>query len=69
MTQKLKIPKEVINADWKDDIDFEGYGTEKQEREYISPEEVSRESIKRIKARKRGQTIHSIFTKHEKLVA
>lgn len=69
MTQKLKIPNEVIDADWKDDIDFAGYGTEEQEMEYISPEKVSRESIKRIKARKRGQTIHSIFTKHEKLVA
>ena len=51
---------EVIDSDWKDDVpreedikvDYAIYGdNEKKEGEYISPTEVSKESIKRIKGR------------------
>ena len=71
MAEKLKIPNQVVNSDWKDDIgDFETYGTNKQEMEYISPDKVSRESITKIKARneKLGHSILSII-KQEKLAA
>lgn len=70
MTETLSLPTKVVNSDWKDDIDYETYGDSKQEREYISPTEVSKESIERIKARnlKRGHSILNIF-KNEKLAA
>ncbi len=70
MTDTIKLPKEVINSNWKDDIDYEPY---KQEAKYISPEEISKESIKRIKARKlnmiRGNKFLSIFNENNKLAA
>ena len=67
MTEKLKIPNQVVESDWKDDVDYQTYGTDQEEMEYISPTEVSKESINKIKARnlKRGQTILSIFNKHD----
>lgn len=64
-TQTLNIPSEVVDSEWRDDIDtdyatrgdddlnksFEFYGTnEEQEGEYISPSAVSNESIKEIKS-------------------
>lgn len=63
-TQTLNIPTEVVDSDWKDDIDtdyatredanidnnFEIYGdNEKQEGEYVSPSKVSKESLSQIK--------------------
>ena len=61
-TQTLNIPTEVVDSDWRDDIDkdyatqedvnqdFEIYGdNEKQEGEYISPKKVSKESLSQIK--------------------
>ena len=64
MTEKLKLPTGVVDSDWKDDIDYETYGTNKQEMEYVSPKEVSRESIEKIKAMnlKRGHNVLSIFS-------
>lgn len=63
--QTLNIPSEVVDSDWRDDIDtayatrddastttedFEFYGgNETQEGEYISPTKVSKESIDQIK--------------------
>ena len=46
MTSKLKIPTEVIDSDWRDDIDYQPFENEKT---YISPSEVSHETISRIK--------------------
>ena len=73
MTEQLKIPKEAINANWKDDIDldFETYGNSEQEMEYISPNSISKESIDKIKARKLKERGHKIllFSKNEKLLA
>ena len=50
--QTLTIPNEVVDSDWKDDVDVEYaiYGNnEKQEGEYISPQNVSKESLNKIK--------------------
>ena len=70
MAEALKIPNQVIDSDWKDDIDFQTYGTDKQVAEYVSPAQVSKESIEKIKARdeKLGHSILSIM-KQEKLAA
>lgn len=50
MTQEektLNIPKDKIDSDWTDDVDYEPY---ENERDYIPPAEVSKESISKIKA-------------------
>lgn len=52
-TLKFNIPNEVVNADWKDDIDVD-YATYKNEGEYVSPEKISKESLRQIKMRKVG---------------
>ena len=69
--EKLKIPNKVIKAKWEDDVDvdYATYGDEKQEIEYISPDKVSKESIKRLKERKIGHTVFSIFTQKDKIAA
>lgn len=59
MAEIIKLPTKVINSDWKDDIDV-GYATYENEKEYISPSEVSKESIAKIK--QRNQKIGSLFT-------
>ena len=46
MTQTLKIPKKVVDSDWKDDIDYEAYTEEKT---YVSPESIKKETINKIK--------------------
>ena len=54
MAEKLNIPKRVVDSNWKDDVDVDYaiYGDdEREEREYISPTEVSKESIDKIKKR------------------
>lgn len=45
-TQTIKLPTKVVKANWKDDVDYEEYTNEK---EYISPESVKKETIARIK--------------------
>ena len=69
------IPKDgkVIDSDWRDDVDYETYGTDEQEMEYISPAKVSKASIERIKnidlrpkLRERGYKIAGVL-KNEKL--
>lgn len=68
--EKYKIPEER-NSDWRDDIDldFETYGTNKQEMEYISPSDIPKENIEKIKAidliqkyKERGQKIGKLFS-------
>ena len=71
MTEALKIPNQVIDSDWKDDIDFETYGkNDKEEMEYVSPDKIDEKSIKEIKAKneKIGHSILSIL-KQDKLAA
>ena len=72
MVETLKIPKEVVDSDWTDDVDagYAIYGnTEKMEREYVSPNEVSKESINRIKKHKLGHTATLLFKSKDKLAA
>ena len=73
--EKLNIPDKTIKANWKDDIDV-GYATygdsDKAEREYISPEKVSMESMKRIKQIKQrivGYKALDVFKMTDKNVA
>lgn len=44
--EKLEIPNDVIDSDWKDDIDYVAF---EEERTYVSPKEVKNATIKRIK--------------------
>ena len=46
MAKTLKIPKKVINSDWKDDIDYQTY---QGERVYISPRKIKKETLAKIK--------------------
>lgn len=46
MEETINLPKEVIDSEWKDDINYETY---KDERTYISPDEVKKTTITRIK--------------------
>ena len=67
--EKLELPNQVIDSDWKDDVDYEPYS---EEMEYVAPSEVSKESIDKIKARKlnreRGHKF-LLFTKDAALFA
>ncbi len=45
-TEDIKLPKKVVDSDWKDDIDYEPYEDEKT---YISPDKIKKETIMRIK--------------------
>ena len=73
--EKLKLPKDVVDAEWKDDIDTDennnyiDYIAYKNEKEYISPDEINEQAIEKIKSVKRGATILSIFKKDEELAA
>ena len=57
-TQTLNIPDKVVDSEWRDDIDvdYATYGSEKEEKEYISPDKVltkdAQRKIDRIKAQK-----------------
>lgn len=56
MAETINLPKQVINSNWKDDVDVDYaiYGdTEKEEREYISPKSVDRETRSKIEAIKK----------------
>lgn len=46
MTQTINLPNKVINSDWRDDIDYQPY---EEEGTYISPEQVRKETISKIK--------------------
>ena len=66
--EQLKLPKEVI--DFK--ADYEIYGTTpEKEMEYVPPEAISKESIKKIKSinQERGHRLVALFTKNEKMAA
>ena len=45
-TQTINLPNQVIDSDWKDDIDYEAYQNEKT---YVSPQSVKKETIAKIK--------------------
>ena len=68
MAEILKLPKQVVDSEWRDDIDTDfakvDYaiygGNEQKEREFISPDKISKESLAKIK--QRNQKIGSLFT-------
>ncbi len=45
-TETINLPNKVIDSDWKDDIDYKPYDNEKT---YVSPASVKKETIARIK--------------------
>ena len=45
-TTTIKLPKKVIDSEWKDDIDYEPY---QDEGTYIAPSKVKKTTIARIK--------------------
>ena len=45
-TQTINLPNQVVDSDWKDDIDYEAYEDEKT---YVSPDKIKKETIARIK--------------------
>lgn len=45
-TQTIELPTKVIDSEWRDDIDFEPYEDEKT---YVSPDSIKRETIAKIK--------------------
>lgn len=45
-TETINLPTKVVDSDWKDDIDYEPYEDEKT---YISPTNIKKETIARIK--------------------
>jgi hypothetical protein len=45
-TETINLPNQVIDSDWKDDIDYEAYQDEKT---YISPTKIKKETIAKIK--------------------
>ena len=58
MAETLKLPNTVVDSDWKDDVDVDYAiygGNEKFEREYVSQQEIKKETIERIKKQKIGK--------------
>lgn len=58
----------MVDTGWENStIDFETYGTNKQEMEYVSPEEVPKESIEKIKKiKQRGSMVSLVFSRENK---
>ena len=68
MADTLKLPNTVIDSDWKDDVDVDYAiygGSEKNERQYVSQTEISKEKIERIKQRKIGMV--ALFSQEQKV--
>lgn len=45
-SQTINLPNKVIDSDWKDDIDYEPYTDEKT---YVAPDKIKKETIAKIK--------------------
>lgn len=58
MTETIELPTKVVKSNGKDDIDYEPY---KDEKTYISPDKVKRETIDRIKGSPIRLTIEGMF--------
>ena len=68
MAETLKLPNTVIDSDCKDDVDVDYAiygGSEKNERQYVSQTEISKEKIERIKQRKIGMV--ALFSQEQKV--
>ena len=66
MTEKLRLPNEVVDSDWKDDIDFTPY---KNEADYVPPAEVEKATVEQAKRRNVKIGHIALFSKNEKLAA
>ena len=44
--ETINLPNQVIDSDWKDDIDYQPY---QEEKTYISPSKVSKQTNAKIK--------------------
>jgi len=64
--EKLSLPSQVVDSDWKDDIDFEPY---KDEADYIQPDKVEGKTAAQAKKRNIKIGHVALFTKDEKIVA
>lgn len=64
--EKLSLPSQVVNSDWRDDIDFEPY---KDEADYIQPDKVEGKTAAQAKKRNIKIGHVALFTKDEKIVA
>lgn len=71
MAETFKIPDkgEVIDSDWRDDIDLAGieYEEFKQEADYVLPETVKRASVKRAKNKRIGH--EALFGINDRIAA
>lgn len=63
---KLKIPSEVIDSEWRDDIDYEAY---MDEANYIQPEKVEKATAEEAKKRNIKIGHVALFSKNDELVA
>ena len=51
MAETINLPKQVVDSDWKDDVDVDYAiygGNEKEEKSYISPNTISEDAKNKI---------------------
>ena len=48
-TQTIKLPTKVIDSDWRDDVAGMDYEPFTDEKTYVSPSDVTKETIAKIK--------------------
>lgn len=66
MTETIKLPTKVINADWKDDVDYQPYANEA---EYIQPQKVETATAEQAKRRNIKIGRVALFSKNEQFAA
>ena len=66
MTETIKLPTKVINADWKDDVDYQPYANEA---EYIQPQKVETATAEQAKRRNIKIGRVAFFSKNEQFAA
>lgn len=65
--EKLKTPTEVIDSDWRDDVDYEAYADEAN---YVQPKEVEKATAEEAKKLNVKIGHVALFSKeNDKLVA
>lgn len=66
MAEKLNIPNNVVDSEWKDDVDVDYAiygGSNRGEMEYVSPQEVSKETVKKLEKIKSQNIKFGIMTR------
>ena len=64
--EKLKTPAEVIDSDWRDDVDYEAYADEAN---YIQPKTVEKATVEEAKKHNIKIGHVALFSKNDELVA